>query len=144
MQAACGLAQMDRAARVRWQARKDNFHFLKAALKPLEDVLILPEATPNSDPSWFGFPVTLRDGVKKSRTDLQLFHDGNKVGTAAALRGQSCAPALLQGYQHRVHGDLTNTDVIMNRNHLGRGLSWPQRGPPVLYAETFMKFFVRK
>ena len=60
MQAACGLAQLDKAPAFIAQ-RKDNFAFLKERLKSCEEFLILPEATPNSDPSWFGFPITLRE-----------------------------------------------------------------------------------
>ena len=62
MQAACGLAQLDRANDF-IAARKANFKYLKERLKTLEEFLILPEPTPNSDPSWFGFPITLRDNA---------------------------------------------------------------------------------
>jgi CDP-4-dehydro-6-deoxyglucose reductase, E1 len=143
MQAACGVAQMDRAAHF-VQARKDNFHFLKAGLKPLEDVLILPEATPNSDPSWFGFPVTLRDDVKKSRTELQLFLDSNMVGTRLLFAGNLVRQPYFKDVKHRIHGDLTNTDTIMNRT-LWVGLYPGLTEDHLSYTcETFMKFFGRK
>jgi CDP-4-dehydro-6-deoxyglucose reductase, E1 len=142
MQAACGVAQMDRAAYF-VQKRKDNFAFLKAALKPLEDVLILPEATPNSDPSWFGFPVTLRDDVKLSRTELQLFLDSRKVGTRLLFAGNLTRQPYFKDVKHRIHGDLTNTDTIMNRT-LWVGI-YPGLGEDHLAytAETFAAFFGR-
>lgn len=143
MQAACGLAQMDRAAGF-VQARKDNFHFLKKALKPLEDILMLPEATPNSDPSWFGFPVTLREDVKQSRTDLQLFLDGNKVGTRLLFAGNLVRQPYFNTIKHRVHGDLINTDIIMNRT-LWVGVYPGLSEDHLTYtAETFARFFGRK
>lgn len=143
MQAACGLAQMDRAAYF-VQKRKDNFHFLKAGLKPLEDVLILPEATPNSDPSWFGFPVTLRDDVARDRTELQLFLDSNKVGTRLLFAGNLVRQPYFKDVKHRVHGDLTNTDTIMNRT-LWVGVYPGLNEDHLSYTcEMFMKFFGRQ
>jgi CDP-6-deoxy-D-xylo-4-hexulose-3-dehydrase len=80
MQAACGLAQL-RKADTFIEQRKRNFDFLKAQLKCCEEFLILPEATPGSDPSWFGFPITLKPDAPVSRVDLLTYLDQEKVGT---------------------------------------------------------------
>lgn len=140
MQAACGLAQMDRAADF-VQRRKDNFQTLKQALKPLEDMLILPEATANSDPSWFGFPVTLRENVKQTRNELQQFLDANKVGTRLLFAGNLIRQPYFKDIKYRVHGDLTNTDIIMERT-LWVGV-YPGLTPDHLsyVSEMFFKFF---
>lgn len=113
MQAACALAQLDRADDF-IQKRKDNFAFLKARLGTCEEFLILPEATPNSDPSWFGFPITVRDGVDFRRMDLLTYLDQNKVGTRLLFAGNLTRQPYMIGRNYRVSGDLVNTDRIMN------------------------------
>lgn len=114
MQAAVALAQMDRLQGFIDQ-RRANFDFLKSALKPLDEHLILPEATPNSEPSWFGFPITLRPGVKKTRHALQQFLDDRKIGTRLLFAGNLIRQPYFKGIDYRVHGELTNTDIIMAR-----------------------------
>ncbi|MDO8038859.1 lipopolysaccharide biosynthesis protein RfbH [Janthinobacterium sp. SUN137] len=113
MQAACGLAQMDRAAGF-VQARKDNFAYMKAGLKSCEEFLILPEATPNSDPSWFGFPITLRPEANVDRVNLLTFLDQNKIGTRLLFAGNLTRQPYMIGRNYRVSGELTNTDRIMH------------------------------
>jgi len=114
MQAAIALAQLDRlegfVAR-----RKENFAFLKAALAGLADHLILPEATPNSDPSWFGFPVTLRDTTRNAREKLLVFLDDHRIGTRLLFAGNLTRQPYFKGVPHRVAGSLDTTDVIMDR-----------------------------
>lgn len=113
MQAACGLAQLDKAPAF-IQARKDNFAFLKARLKDCEEFLHLPEATEHSDPSWFGFPITLKDNSPVTRLDLLTYLDQNKVGTRLLFAGNlTCQPYMI-GANYRISGDLTNTDKVMN------------------------------
>lgn len=113
MQAACGLAQLDKAPAF-IQARKDNFAFLKARLKDCEEFLHLPEATEHSDPSWFGFPITLKDNSPVTRLDLLTYLDQNKVGTRLLFAGNlTCQPYMI-GANYRISGDLTNTDNVMN------------------------------
>jgi CDP-6-deoxy-D-xylo-4-hexulose-3-dehydrase len=114
MQAACGLAQMDRIDFF-VQKRKDNFAFLKQGLKSLEDVLVLPEPTALGDPSWFGFPVTLRAGLRKSRADLQQYLDSARIGTRLLFAGNLVHQPYFKDVNYRIAGDLTNTDVIMER-----------------------------
>jgi CDP-6-deoxy-D-xylo-4-hexulose-3-dehydrase len=113
MQAACGLAQLDKAPAF-IQARKDNFAFLKARLKDCEEFVHLPEPTEHSDPSWFGFPITLKDNCPVTRLDLLTYLDQNKVGTRLLFAGNLTAQPYMQGANYRVSGDLTNTDNVMN------------------------------
>ena len=113
MQAACGLAQLDKAP-VFIQARKDNFAFLKARLKDCEEFVHLPESTEHSDPSWFGFPITLKENCPVTRLDLLTYLDQNKVGTRLLFAGNlTCQPYMI-GANYRISGDLTNTNNVMN------------------------------
>jgi CDP-6-deoxy-D-xylo-4-hexulose-3-dehydrase len=113
MQAACGLAQLDKAAQF-IQIRKDNFAFLKERLKDCEEFVHLPVATEHSDPSWFGFPITLKENSPVTRLDLLTYLDQNKVGTRLLFAGNLISQPYMQGVQYRVSGDLTNTDNVMN------------------------------
>ncbi len=113
MQAACGLAQLDKAAAF-IQARKDNFAFLKERLADCEEFLHLPQATEHSDPSWFGFPITLKGSCPVTRLDLLTYLDQNKVGTRLLFAGNLTRQPYMQGQNYRVSGELTNTDNVMN------------------------------
>jgi len=113
MQAACGLAQLDRLDGF-VAARRANFAWLHQRLKRCEEWLILPEATPGSDPSWFGFPITLRSGLRRTRAELLPFLDRRRIGTRLLFGGNLTRQPYMIGRNYRVVGDLTNTDVIMN------------------------------
>ncbi|NBW79823.1 MAG: lipopolysaccharide biosynthesis protein RfbH, partial [Betaproteobacteria bacterium] len=113
MQAACGLAQLEKAPQF-IQARKDNFVFLKDRLKDCEEFLHLPEATEHSNPSWFGFPITLKDSCPVTRLDLLTYLDQNKVGTRLLFAGNLTRQPYMSGAKYRISGDLTNTDNVMN------------------------------
>lgn len=113
MQAACGLAQLEKAPQF-IQARKDNFAFLKERLKECEEFVYLPEATEHSDPSWFGFPITLKDSCPVSRLDLLTYLDQNKVGTRLLFAGNLTRQPYMMGANYRISGELTNTDNVMN------------------------------
>jgi CDP-4-dehydro-6-deoxyglucose reductase, E1 len=113
MQAACALAQMDRLPGF-IEARKRNFAFLKERLKSCEDFLILPEATTGSEPSWFGFPITIRDDAGVSRVDLLKCLDKYKIGTRLLFAGNLTRQPYFEGLTYRVSGELKNTDKIMN------------------------------
>ena len=113
MQAACGLAQMDKLDAF-VQARKDNFAYLKNRLSSCEEFLILPEATPNSDPSWFGFLMTIRPESNAQRVDLLNYLDQNKIGTRLLFAGNLARQPYMLDRNFRVSGDLTNTDFVMN------------------------------
>ena len=80
----------------------------------LPDVPTMPEATPGSDPSWFGFPLTLRDGVQTTRVALLQYLDQYKIGTRLLFGGNLTRQPSMIGRNYRVSGALTNTDKIMN------------------------------
>jgi CDP-6-deoxy-D-xylo-4-hexulose-3-dehydrase len=114
MQAACALAQLDKLEDF-IKTRKSNFKFLKERLKTCEEFLQLPEVTPDSDPSWFGFPITVRENSPVSRLDLLTYLDQQKIGTRLLFAGNLVRQPSMAGVQHRVSGDLTNTDRVMNQ-----------------------------
>lgn len=114
MQAAVGLAQLDRLEDF-IAARRLNFERLSAAFKEFEDVFILPEATPNSEPSWFGFPLTLRNGLSFKREELTQYFDRMKIGTRLLFGGNLLRQPYMKGRDIRVVGDLTNADIVTER-----------------------------
>jgi CDP-4-dehydro-6-deoxyglucose reductase, E1 len=113
MQAACGLAQLEKAPQF-IQARKENFAFLKERLKACEEFVNLPQATEHSDPSWFGFPITLKDNCPVTRLDLLTYLDQNKIGSRLLFAGNLMRQPYMAGAHYRISGDLTNTDNVMN------------------------------
>jgi CDP-6-deoxy-D-xylo-4-hexulose-3-dehydrase len=113
MQAACALAQLEKAPAF-IQARKDNFKFLKERLATCEEFLQLPEAAPDSDPSWFGFPITLKEGCPVSRVDLTTYLDQHKIGTRLLFAGNLVRQPYMKDAQYRISGELKNTDNVMN------------------------------
>ncbi|MDB5438899.1 MAG: DegT/DnrJ/EryC1/StrS aminotransferase [Caulobacteraceae bacterium] len=115
MQASIGLAQLDHLDSF-IAARKRNFATLKAGLADLQDILALPAATPNSDPSWFGFPITVKPGAPFSRNDLTQHLDAHKIGTRLLFAGNLVRQPYMEGRNFRVHGDLPIADSIMNNS----------------------------
>jgi len=113
MQAAIGLAQLDRLQGF-IEARKRNFVFLKKRLQGLETFLVLPEATPNADPSWFGFPITLRENAAANRADIQKYCDQYKIGTRLLFAGNLTRQPYFGNRTYRVSGELRNTDIVMS------------------------------
>ncbi|SIR89059.1 lipopolysaccharide biosynthesis protein RfbH [Pseudomonas putida] len=113
MQAACALAQMDRVDDF-VAARKRNFAWLSYRLAGCADKLILPQATRESDPSWFGYPITLRDGCGINRVELLRYLDEQDVGTRLLFAGNLTRQPYMQGLHYRVSGELSVTDKIMN------------------------------
>ena len=114
MQAACGLAQLGKVDDF-VAARKGNFAVLQERLKSCEEFLILPKATPGSDPSWFGFPITLRESAPVSRHDLVTYLEQERVGTRLLFAGNLTRQPYMQGRHYRVSGELTNSDAVMER-----------------------------
>jgi CDP-6-deoxy-D-xylo-4-hexulose-3-dehydrase len=113
MQAAVGLAQLDKLESFT-AARRANFRSLHDGLSDLQEWLILPEATPHSDPSWFGFPVALREGCPVDRDRVLRFMNDRKIATRLLFAGNLLRqPAYLQA-EHRRVGDLPVADFIMN------------------------------
>ena len=113
MQAALGVRQMDKLPEF-IERRKANFAYLKKVLQPLEDVLILPEATEGSDPSWFGFPVAVKVGAPFTRDQLTKALEAKKIGTRNIFAGNLIRQPAYEGWEFRVVGDLSNTDFVMN------------------------------
>lgn len=114
MQAACALGQMDRLEEF-IATRRANFAYLKNRLQSCTDYLHLPEATPNSEPSWFGFPLVLKESSGAQRTDLINFLEENKIGTRLLFAGNLTKQPYMAGRNFRISGTLSNTDTVMNQ-----------------------------
>jgi CDP-6-deoxy-D-xylo-4-hexulose-3-dehydrase len=114
MQAALGLAQLERLPGF-IDARRENFRHLTARLAPLSQRMLLPQATPGSDPSWFGFPITLLPESRYVREELTDFLNRHKIGTRLLFAGNLTRQPYFQGRPHRVSGTLENTDRVMER-----------------------------
>jgi CDP-6-deoxy-D-xylo-4-hexulose-3-dehydrase len=113
MQAALGLSQIDKLPFF-IERRKENFAYLHKLLEPLEEYLLLPVAGEDSDPSWFGFPIAVKPGAPFSRNQLTHHLEANKIGTRLVFAGNLLRQPAYEGYEHRVIGDLLNTDFVMN------------------------------
>lgn len=113
MQAACGLAQLDKASAF-IAARRSNFRFLAERLSSCQEFLALPQATEHSDPSWFGFPLTMKPGSPVTRLQMQNALDEKRVGTRLLFAGNLVRQPYMAGQPYRISGDLTHTDNVMN------------------------------
>lgn len=114
MQAAVGLAQLERIEEF-VAKRRENFDYLRTRLLPLADVLELPEATADSQPSWFGFPITLKESSGVDRLTLLRHLDQQKIGTRLLFAGNLTRQPYMTGRHYRVSGTLENADRIMNQ-----------------------------
>jgi len=113
MQAACGLAQLDKLDYF-IEKRRSNYTYLHNGLQSLTEFLDLPVPTENSNPSWFGFPITLKDGCGVSRVDVTKFLDSHKIGSRLLFAGNLLKQPYFKDVEYRVSGDLTHTDKTMN------------------------------
>jgi CDP-6-deoxy-D-xylo-4-hexulose-3-dehydrase len=113
MQAAIGCAQLQKLDHFITR-RKENFRKLTKIMKPYEDRLILPRATENSDPSWFGYVITVKDTAGFTRNDLTTFLESNRIETRNLFSGNLLCHPAYQNIPHRISGELTNTNFIMN------------------------------
>ena len=111
MQAAVGVAQLNKLDGF-IKARNDNWERLRAGLASLEEHFILPEATPGSDPSWFGFALTVRPDAPFTRFDLVQHLESRRIGTRQLFGGNLLRQPAYQGHDIRVVGELTNADAI--------------------------------
>jgi len=139
MQAALGLSQLDHLDQF-IASRRDNFRYLREALEPLEDVLMLPIATEGADPSWFGFPLGVRADAPFTRDQLVRALEAEKIGTRLMFAGNLLRQPAYQEIEFRQIGDLPNTDFVM-RNVLWLGV-FPGLTRPMLdhIAGTISRF----
>jgi len=113
MQAACGLAQLGKLEGF-IEKRRSNYTYLYNRLQSLTEFLQLPKPTPNSNPSWFGFPITLKDGCGVKRVDVTKFLDNHKIGSRLLFAGNLLKQPYFKDVEYRVVGELTHTDKTMN------------------------------
>jgi CDP-6-deoxy-D-xylo-4-hexulose-3-dehydrase len=141
MQAALGLSQLQKLDGF-VAARKANFAHLHRRLSGVEG-LIMPVATPHSDPSWFGFPITIDPEHPADRNLLTRFLDDRKIGSRLLFAGNLTKQPAYRDVDFRIVGDLTNTDIVMNRT-FWVGV-YPGLTPPMLdYIADSVSRFVDK
>ena len=114
MQAAVGVSQIEKLPEFIVK-RRANFQLLRNGLKDLEHILILPEATPGSEPSWFGFPLAVRREALFSRNRVTNFLEHRKIATRLLFGGNLLRQPAYREVKHRVVGSLAHTDFIMNQ-----------------------------
>ena len=114
MQAAIGVAQLEKLPRF-IEARRNNFRLLYEGLRDLQHLFILPEATAQSDPSWFGFPIAVRSGAGVSRDQVTRYLESRKIATRLLFGGNLVRQPAYRNIKRRVIGDLVNSDVVMNQ-----------------------------
>jgi len=137
MQAACGLAQLERLPEF-IQKRNKNFVYLKNKLSKLTEFIDLPQATENSTPSWFGFPITLKENI--DRVEFIKYLDKKKIGTRLLFAGNLVKQPYFNDVKYRIFGKLTNTDITMNKT-LWLGI-YPEISQEMLeYVATEIEFF---
>ena len=144
MQAAIGCAQLEKLPGF-IKKRKENFQVLYNHLRDLQDLFMLPKATPNSNPSWFGFLLTLRDGVTFKRNDMVTYLEEKNIQTrnlfAGNLTRHPCFAALKEGRDYRIAGELKNSDRLMNHS-FWLGLYPGMTEPMIRYMADTIKEFV--
>jgi CDP-6-deoxy-D-xylo-4-hexulose-3-dehydrase len=113
IQAAIGLAQLDRLDSF-IELRKRNWAYLRSGVNDLEEFLLMPEAVMDSDPSWFGFALTVKHGGPKTRNQIVQELNGAKIATRLLFGGNLLRQPAFMGTPRRIVGDLTNTDIVMN------------------------------
>ncbi len=114
LQAAIGVAQLKKLPAF-IEARKRNFATLRQALSGLEEIFVSPEATSNSEPAWFGFPILLRPEAPFARTDLITYLDDRKIGTRLLFGGNLTRQPAYKNVPYRKIGTLANSDLVMNQ-----------------------------
>ncbi len=140
MQAAIGVAQIEKLPGF-ISARKKNFHTLKNALVKYEKYLLLPEREKGSDPSWFGFPILVKNTAQFTRADIVAYIEANKIATRMLFGGNLTRQPAYKGLKYRVSGGLKNTDMVMN-NLFWIGVYPGISGQKMAYMiSVFEKFF---
>jgi CDP-6-deoxy-D-xylo-4-hexulose-3-dehydrase len=144
MQAAIGLSQLKKLPSF-IKKRQENFDLLSFGLKDLEDFFILPKATEHSEPSWFGFPITIKQNSKFNRNHLVEYLENNKIGTRLLFAGNMLKqPAFTNNdFEYCVAGDLKNTDTVM-KNIFWIGV-WPGiTAEMIAYVVERIRGFIEK
>ncbi len=113
MQAAVGVSQLKKLDGF-IQKRRENFEYLNTKMKEFEDVLILPEPTPGSNPSWFGYPISVREDAGFSRNELVQAFEQNNIATRLLFGGNLLRQPAYRNIEHRVVGTIENADKVMN------------------------------
>lgn len=147
MQASVGCAQLKKLPKF-VETRKRNWAYLRENLDGLSDKIIMPEKTPGSEPSWFGFLMTVREDAGFTRDDLAQFLESRNIQTRNLFSGNyikhPCFDEMREaGEGYRVVGDLTNTDIIMN-NSLWIGVYPGMNQSKLDYMISSIKAFVEK
>jgi CDP-6-deoxy-D-xylo-4-hexulose-3-dehydrase len=114
LQAAVGVAQLKKLPAF-IEARRRNFRLLTEGLRDLEEFFVLPQATPQSEPSWFGFPVAVRPGAPFSRNDAVTFLERRRIATRLLFGGNLVRQPAYRDVTHRAVGDLRQSDFVMNQ-----------------------------
>jgi CDP-6-deoxy-D-xylo-4-hexulose-3-dehydrase len=129
MQAAVGVAQLDKVGEF-VEARKRNFRKLHEGLSDLDELFLLPQATPRSDPSWFGFPIAVRPDAPITRNEIVRELESRKIATRLLFAGNLLRQPAYADIEHRVVGELRNSDFVME-NVFWLGV-YPALGEPHL------------
>lgn len=114
LQAAIGTAQLAKLPAF-IQTRRENFARLLAGLRDLEDVFVLPTATPHADPSWFGFPLAVRPDAPLTRDSIVRYLEARRIATRPLFGGNLVRQPAYRDVPHRVVGSLANADFVMDR-----------------------------
>jgi CDP-6-deoxy-D-xylo-4-hexulose-3-dehydrase len=142
MQAAIGLAQLQKLPEF-IQKRKDNFALLSEGLKDLDQYIILPRPTPKGDPSWFGFPITLRPDPPLSRNHFVAWLESKKIATRLLFGGNLTRQPAFRDQSFRIVGELVNTDLVMT-NTLWIGLYPGLTADHIGYVIEVMRNYFKK
>jgi CDP-6-deoxy-D-xylo-4-hexulose-3-dehydrase len=140
MQAAVGVAQLKKLPSF-IKRRKENFNSLYNHLKKYEQYLVLPKATENSDPSWFAFPLSVREGSPFVRNDIVQHLETNNILTRMLFAGNLIRQPAYKDVNYRVVGDLKNTDFIMNNTFVVGVYPGIDAEKMAYMLSTFDKFF---
>lgn len=139
MQAAIGREQLKKLPAF-IENRKHNFNLLYSGLEKFSERIILPVATVNSDPAWFGFLITVKDNQSFTRTELVQFLNNSKIHTRNLFGGNLIRQPAFMNIERRVVGDLKNTDLIMNNTFLSVYILGSEKRKLIMYWISLMNF----
>jgi len=142
MQAAIGAAQIEKLSEFT-KARQNNFNRYNKIFKKYEDFFILPKATPNAEPSWFSYIITLKENIQFSKDEIVNFLEANFIETRNLFAGNMIKQPMMQNKKYRVSGELKNTDFIMN-NTFFLGTYPGNTGEKLDYIEEKINEFISK